>query len=73
MQLEFPEVSSLALKYVSLPSSTASLERVFSMWQHVHSKSRNRLSKETSEKLIFIYHSLKTMSPDEIQSLYGKN
>lgn len=53
-------LSNLALDYVSLPSSTASLERVFSMWSFVHDKSRNRLSCEKSQKLLYCYHALRT-------------
>lgn len=53
-------LSDFALDYISLPSSTASLERVFSMWSFVHSKSRNRLSCEKSEKLLYCYHTLHT-------------
>lgn len=54
------ELSELALTYVSLPASTASLERAFSMWAFVHDKTRNRLSFDKSEKLLFCYHYLKT-------------
>lgn len=54
------ELSIFALKYVSLPSSTASLERVFSQWAYVHDKSRNRLSADRSAKLLFCYHHLRT-------------
>jgi len=57
---EFPELSQIALDYVSLPASTASLERAFSMWSYVHNKIRNRLGLETSEKLLFCYHTLNT-------------
>lgn len=70
MQFEKPEISELALTYVSLPASTASLERVFSMWDFVHSKSRNRLSESTSEKLIFVYHASKTISIEALMKIY---
>ena len=59
MKTSSPELSEIALKYTLLPSSTASLERTFSMWSYVHNKLRNRLSNDRSEKLIFIYHTLK--------------
>lgn len=55
---ECPKFAEIALKYVTLPSSTASLERLFSMWKHVHSIVRNRLTNEHSEMLAFIYYSL---------------
>jgi hypothetical protein len=54
------ELAEIALKYLHLPSSTASLERVFSMWSFVHNKIRNRLTQERSKKLLTIYHHFKT-------------
>lgn len=57
MKLNYPLISKIALAYVTLPSSTASLERVFSMWAYVHNKTRNSLSELLSEKLIFLHHS----------------
>ena len=71
MKIEFPLIADIALTYLPLPASTASLERVFSMWSHVHSKTRNRLSSKTSEKLIFCYHSLKNMNKEKLMSLYN--
>jgi hAT family C-terminal dimerisation region len=52
-------LASIALLYTSLPSSTASLERIFSMWAYVHDKSRNRINRERSRKMLFVYHSLR--------------
>lgn len=62
MAVESINLSKIALTYVSLPASTASLERIFSMWAFVHDKSRNRLTNERSEKLLYCYHTLKTLS-----------
>lgn len=56
---ESENLANIALKFLSLPSSTAKIERFFSMWQHVHSKSRNRISKDKSQKLAKIYHDSK--------------
>lgn len=70
MQFEYPKIAKLALSYLPLPASTASLERVFSMWAFIHNKSRNKLSSETSEKLIYIYHALKTMKIENLMKLY---
>jgi hAT family C-terminal dimerisation region len=53
-----PNLSKLGLLYTSLPASTAQLERSFSQWSHVHSKSRNRLGADRSKKLFFVYHTL---------------
>lgn len=70
MQYEYPFISRLALKLLPLPSSTASLERVFSMWAYVHNKSRNRLSPDLSEKLIFLYHTIKMFDEITFANLY---
>lgn len=52
----YPELSTLALKLLKIPASTAQLERCFSMWQHVHSKLRNRLTFERSKTLMQCYY-----------------
>lgn len=70
MSYEYPELSEIALTYLPLPASSASLERVFSMWTYVHNKSRNRLSSETSELLIFVYHSIHSASKEIFSKLY---
>lgn len=51
-----PNLNKIALKLLSIPASTAQLERVFSMWQYLHTKVRNRLSFERSQKLMHIYY-----------------
>lgn len=68
---EYPELGGIANLYVHLPASTASLERVFSMWAFVHNKNRNRLSKITSEKLIFLYFTLKTFDTKKIIKIFS--
>lgn len=60
-----PKLSKIALTYCKLPASTAALERLFSQWSYVHNKTRNRLTQETSEKLINCYSSLKIQHPFE--------
>lgn len=61
LQSDHAELSKIALQFVLLPASTASLERAFSMWSYVHNKIRNRLGLETSEKLLFCYHTINTL------------
>lgn len=61
MESESSALSKIALTYISLPASTASLERIFSMWAFVHDTSRNRLTNDHSEKLLYCYHTLKTL------------
>lgn len=56
--------SRFALKLVNIPGSSAEIERFFSDWSRVHSAIRNRLSKETSKKLVHVYYSLKKAAID---------
>lgn len=70
MSYDCPELSEIALTYIPLPASSASLERVFSMWTYVHNKTRNRLSSETSELLIFVYHSIHSSSTEVFSKFY---
>lgn len=55
-----PHLSEIALKLFKIPASTAQLERVFSMWQRIHSKIRNKLSFDTSKMLMSLYIHLNT-------------
>lgn len=64
-ELGHPKLAAFAMDYLKIPASTAQLERFFSEWGYVHSDTRNRLSDETSEKLIDIYFTLRCV--DEIQ------
>lgn len=56
---KYPNISKLALQLLSIPASSAQIERVFSNWSYVHSNSRNRLTFERSKKLVHVYHNLK--------------
>lgn len=56
-----PNLSKIAMKLLKIPASTAQLERIFSMWTHIHTKLRNRLTFENSKKLLTCYHYLTTM------------
>lgn len=63
-ELGHGKLSAFAMDYLKIPASTALLERLFSNWGFVHSDMRNRLSEDTSKKLINIYFTLR--STDEI-------
>lgn len=54
------QLAEFATKLLLIPASTAQLERLFSNWSFVHSETRNRLSVETSKKLINVYFSLRS-------------
>jgi Protein of unknown function (DUF 659)/hAT family C-terminal dimerisation region len=57
-----PELYELAERVLNIPTSSAAVERTFSSYGYVHSSSRNRLTPERSEKLIFLYHNLDELS-----------
>ena len=56
-----PELCELAVRVLNAPVSSASIERTFSDYGHIHNSSRNRLTPVRSEKLVFLYHNLKEL------------
>ena len=56
----------LAIRLVSAPASSPSIERIFSTFAHVHNKVRNRLSVEKAQKLVYCYRILRGNSTDDI-------
>lgn len=50
-----PEMQDLTSKLLSAVASSAGVERIFSTFGFVHSKTRNRLGTEKAGKLVFIY------------------
>lgn len=61
-QKRFSNIASLALALLSLPFSSASVERIFSQMNVVHSKLRNRLNVRSVEALLQIKYGLKLQS-----------
>lgn len=53
------KLADFARDYLKIPSSTAQLERLFSNWAYVHNDIRNKLSDETSKKLVNMYFTLR--------------
>ena len=51
--------ADIAIHLLSSPSSSASVERVFSNFGLIHSKIRNRLGNEKASKLVFCYRMLR--------------
>lgn len=64
-----PQLSIIGTRLSRIPCSSAQLERIFSMWQHVHTKARNRLTFERSKKLLHIYVYLKTTDQTFLDSM----
>ena len=56
----------LAIRLVSAPASSASIERIFSTFAHVHNKVPKRLSVEKAQKLVYCYRILRGNSTDDI-------
>ena len=55
---KYKEFSTMASKYLSIPPSSASSERLFSSAGDIISKERNRLGTEKAEMLLFLKHNL---------------
>ena len=53
------KVVDLAIKMMSSPASSASIERVFSNFGIICNKIRNRLGNEKASKLVYCYHMLR--------------
>ena len=53
------EFTDIALQLLNAPSSSASIERVFSSFGLIHTKVRNRLGNEKASKLVFCYRMLR--------------
>ena len=59
-----PELSSLAIRVLGIPLSSASIERVWSTYDMIHSQTRSRLDNERAAKLVFIYKNLRSMEDE---------
>lgn len=59
------ELSKIAGRILSLPPTSAAVERSFSRHSFIHSSKRNRLSTERAAKIVFIAHNIKYSEEDE--------
>lgn len=66
-ELGHRKLAEFSKDYLKIPASTAQLERLFSNWAYVHNDIRNRLSDETSKKLVNMYFTLR--STDELPDM----
>src|SRR3954468_23898569 len=53
------KLQQLAIKILSIPTSSAAAERNFSTFGFIHNKIRNRLKNDHVKKLVYIYGNLK--------------
>ena len=50
----YQELSKVAGRILKLPSTTAVVEQSFSCYSNIHTAKRNRLTNDTSSKLVFV-------------------
>ena len=74
-ELGHEKLAAFAMDYLKIPASTARLKRLFSNWAYVHSDTRNRLSDETSKKLVNTYFTLRSTDdlPEEDSDFENDN
>eukprot|EP00253_Pinus_taeda_P001510 PITA_01510 len=60
--IEAPQLQEFAIKILGQPCSASSCEHNWSVFEHIHSKKRNRLEHERLEKLVFIYDKLRMLT-----------
>ena len=49
-------LSKVASRILMMPASSAATERSFSVYSHIHSKKRNRLTNDRASKLLYVSH-----------------
>ncbi|XP_057838522.2 uncharacterized protein LOC131048545 [Cryptomeria japonica] len=54
-----PNLQQVAIRILSQPCSASGCERNWSMFEHIHSKRRNRLSVERLNDLVFVHYNLR--------------
>lgn len=52
-------LSKVAVKFLSLPTTSAACERTFSTFSNIHNKKRNRLTNDRARKIGYIAHNLR--------------
>ncbi|XP_023212487.1 zinc finger BED domain-containing protein 4-like [Centruroides sculpturatus] len=57
----FPNLSELAMKYLSAPASSIESERIFSTGGNIYEPARNRLCPENGEILMFLHYNLRVL------------
>ncbi|ETI57366.1 hypothetical protein F443_00328 [Phytophthora nicotianae P1569] len=63
---KYPLLKKLADIVFAVPTSSAASERAWSIFDHIHSKRRNRLSVEKVEMLAFVYINYGALQKDEL-------
>ncbi|MGH7239611.1 MAG: hAT family dimerization domain-containing protein [Candidatus Saccharimonadales bacterium] len=60
-EADFPILAILARRYLAIPASSASSERVFSRLKNIVTPKRERMSSKTLCQLLFVKHHLDTL------------
>lgn len=63
---KYPLLKKIAQIVFAIPTSSAASERAWSIFDHIHTKRRNRLSVEKVEMLAYIYINYGTIRRDEV-------
>ena len=53
--LDYPKLRHIAMSLYTVPTSSAASERIWSIFDFIHCKRRNRLRNERVDKLVFLY------------------
>ena len=54
-----PNPQNIAIRILSQPCSSSGCERNWSMFEHIHSKKRNRLTVERMNDLVYVHYNLR--------------
>ncbi len=61
LKSRYPLLSSVAIKVLSIPATSAASERNWSTYNFIHSKLRNRMVIDRAEKLVYIYWNIRIL------------
>lgn len=61
----YPALAKICLKLFQMICGSISVERVWNIFKFVHSKTRNKMSSERIEKLVFIYINSKLLDEND--------
>jgi hAT family C-terminal dimerisation region len=66
LKSRYPLLSSVAIKVLSIPATSAASERNWSTYNFIHSKLRNRMTIDRAEKLVYIYWNIRILRKLEV-------
>ncbi|EXX70893.1 hypothetical protein RirG_083410 [Rhizophagus irregularis DAOM 197198w] len=66
LKSRYPLLSSVAIKVLSIPASSAVSKRNWSTYNFIHSKLRNRMVIDRAEKLVYIYWNIRILRELEV-------